>query len=193
MTEGLEIRAATQVGVNARQRLITLVAVPWEQEAMVYHQGRMVREVFTRGAFDGIERRANRVRINRDHDVARTVGRAVAFHTARPEGLVAEVRIAKTQLGDETLALADEEILDASVAFRPLPDGEEWVGHDLRRINKAWLGHVALTPDPAYEGARVMSVRAVDEPLPVRTATPNLDLVRGWLLEDKVARLGGEL
>jgi len=34
----------------------------------------------------------------------RTVGRALAFHPREPEGLVAELQIARTELGDETLA-----------------------------------------------------------------------------------------
>ena len=31
-------------------------------------RGRMVSEIVRRGAFDGIEKRANRIRVNRDHD-----------------------------------------------------------------------------------------------------------------------------
>ena len=43
-------------------------------------------------------------------------------------------------------------------------------------IRKAWLDHIALTGDPAYPGAKVLAVRAVDEagPTPPPVATPNL-------------------
>jgi phage head maturation protease len=191
----LMYRTATQLGVNFPDRIIELVAMPYEEETLVEHKGRMVRETIARGAFDGIERRANRIRVNRDHLRERTVGRAVAFHPSREEGLVAELRIARTELGDETLALADEDCLDASAGFLPMPGGEKWLTRSRVRYSRCWLGHIALTPDPAYETARVLSVRqkanggvaeASEEPI----ATPNLDIVRGWLLSDQYDRFG---
>src|SRR5580765_3485319 len=192
-TGQLEYRAATQIGVDYQQRLVELIVMPYETETVVEHQGRMVREVVTAGAFDGIERRANRVRVNRDHDVTRTVGRALRLHPSREEGLVAELRIAQTQLGDETLALADEGILDASAGFMPMPDGEEWPDPNYRRLTKLWLAHVAMTPDPAYETARVLSVRSQGLTEPPRgipaVETPNLERIRAIRLEDVYSQL----
>jgi HK97 family phage prohead protease len=187
----LEYRTATQIGVSFPKRTIELVVMPYEEEALVAYGDRMVTEVCSVGAFDGIERRANRVRVNRDHDLTRTVGRAVAFHPSRPDGLVAELRIAQTALGDETLQLADEEILDASAGFLPMPGGEVWETRSRRRLNKLWLGHIAMTPDPAYLGAGVLAVRNADTPTPADAAppTPNLDVVRGWLLGDRYSQL----
>ena len=146
------------------------------------------------GAYDGIERRANRIRVNRDHDVTRTVGRAVSFSPGRSEGLVAKLRIANTPLGDETLTLADDGVLDASAGYLPMPGGEKWLTRSSVRILKAWLGHIALVPEPAYEGARVLSVRqkANGEPVGISEQaheTPNLDTVRAWLLEEQFKRL----
>src|SRR4029077_5183218 len=100
---------------------------------------------------DGIERRANRIRVNRDHDVTRTIGRALKLHPSGQEGLVAELRIAQTYLGDKTPTLADEGILDASAGFLPMPNGEQWEGRSKRRLPKLWLGHIAVTPGPAHE------------------------------------------
>lgn len=158
----LEIRSAELTGVRFADRIVELIVVPWESEALVPHEGRMIRELFTRGAFAGIERRANRIRANRDHQLERTVGRALTFHD-REDGLHAEVRIARTPLGDETLELADEGVLDASAGFLPMPGGDSWhERRSLRRISKAWLGHIALTPDPAYDGARVLAVRSAE-------------------------------
>jgi HK97 family phage prohead protease len=188
-TGELEYRTATQTSVNYAKRLVELVVLPYETETVVEHRGRMVREVISRGAFDGIERRANRVRVNRDHDVTRTVGRALSFYPSRDEGLVAELRIAQTELGDETLALADEGILDASAGFMPMPDGETWPDRNLRRVEKAWLAHIAMTPDPAYETARVLSVRSQAPTGAVVVATPNLDRIRASVLEDMYSRL----
>jgi len=196
-TGQLEYRAARQLGVSFPDRTIELVVMPYETEALVPWQGRMVREIVSAGAFDGIERRANRVRVNRDHDVTRTVGRAVRFWPSREEGLVAEVRIAQTQLGDETLQLADEEILDASAGFLPMPGGESWEGRSRRRLTKLWLGHIAMTPEPAFETARVLAVRSSKpgEPLTLEEVavenpvTPNLNQVRAWLLESRYSEI----
>lgn len=187
----LRFRSAEQIGVNFPKRTIELIISPYETEALVEHQGRMIKEVFARGAYDGIERRANRIRVNRDHDITRTVGRALTLHPSREEGLVGELRIAGTPLGDETLALAEEGILDASAGYLPMPDGEVWETRNRVRITRAWLGHIAMTPDPAYETARVLAVRhAPREPIePELVATPNLDAVRAWLLEDRYRQL----
>jgi hypothetical protein len=122
----LRWRTAAQLGVSFPERTIELVVMPYETEALVPYGARMVREIISRGAFDGIERRSNRIRVNRDHVAERTVGRAVALHPSRDEGLVGVIRIARTDLGDETLALADEECLDASAGFLPFPGGEVW-------------------------------------------------------------------
>ena len=105
MSDELWIRAATQMDVSFPDRTIELVVMPYEEMTIVEHHGRMVEEIVTRGAFAGLERRPNRVKVNRDHDVTRTCGRTMAFHPSRTEGLVAEIRIANTALGQETLEL----------------------------------------------------------------------------------------
>lgn len=180
-------REAQLVGVSFPSRIIELIVLPYEKPADVPWQGRRVTEIVSRGAFAGIERRANRVRVNRDHQLERTVGRAVAFHPNRDEGLVAELKIANTDLGTETLELAADGCLDASAGFLPMRGGMRWEGPDRYRITKAWLGHVAMTPDPAYEDAKVLAVRAAEHG--PSSTTPNLDQVRAWLSVDRAASL----
>ena len=190
MTEELRFRHAETVGVDFPKRTIELIVTPYEVEATVPFKGRMVTEIFSRGAYDGIQRRANRIRVNRDHVVERTVGRAVALHPSREVGLVAELRIAPTALGDETLALADDDCLDASAGYLPIqPDGELWETRNRVRIVKAWLGHIALTPEPAYVDARVLAVRNAQTVDAEPTPTPHLDVVRSWRLADELARM----
>jgi phage head maturation protease len=171
MNEQLEIRSKEHgvevVGVSFPQRTIELVVMPYEHPTQIHEPGRSYEEVVSRGAFVGIEARNGRIRVNRDHDVARTVGRVIAFDSARSVGLVAELRVANTELGTETLTLADEGCLDASAGFALMRDdqgkvvagAETWESRSRRRLNKLWLGHVALTPEPAYETAKVLSVR----------------------------------
>jgi HK97 family phage prohead protease len=188
----LHYRTATQVGVDFPQRTIELVVVPYDTDAVVDQPyGRPVVESVAPGAFDGIERRANRIRVNRDHERQRTVGRAVALHTTREEGLVAELRIARTPLGDETLELASDDMLDASAAFLPMPGGAVWTRDRSRvTLTKLWLGHIAMTPDPAYETANVLAVRARTTSKPGSPPdTPNLDYVRALIRSEEYARL----
>jgi len=188
----LRLRSAELAGVSFPKRTIELIVAPYETESYVpWDDGRMVFESFARGAFDGIERRANRVRVNRDHRLERTVGRALAFHPSREEGLVAEIRISRTELGEETLALAADDCLDASAGYAPMPGGEEWAGRTRCRVTRAWLGHIGLTPDPAYEGAKVLAVRHAGEPAAaVEVQTPNLDQIRAWQLEERAKLIG---
>jgi HK97 family phage prohead protease len=182
----LRIRAATQLGVDFPQRVVELIVMPYDTETIVDQPyGRPVHESVAPGAFTGVERRANRVRVNRDHVLERTVGRALTLHPDRPEGLVARIRIARTPLGDETLALADDDCLDASAAFLPMAGGEQWNRTmDRVRLTKLWLGHIAMTPDPAYETANVLAVRAAPAPA-APAGTPNLDALRASLLADR--------
>jgi HK97 family phage prohead protease len=177
--------------VNFPKRLVTCIAMPYEQPAEIFDGGRVFTEVVSRGAFDGIEKRSGKVRVNRDHSWEKPVGKIVALHPSRKEGLVTEVRISPTPLGDDTLALCDDDVLSASVGFgllrrddgRVWDDAEVWErNRTLRRLNRLWLDHLALVPNPAHPGAGMLSVRDAsvrpqdrssrDE---TTTSTPNLD------------------
>lgn len=157
-TGPVEIRSAATAAVSVARRVIALVVMPYESVAVVPHQGRMIEEVCSRGAFNELRTSTRRVTVNRDHQLERTVGLVEEFHPDRPEGLVAEIRIARTPLGDETLTLADEGILDCSAGF--MVRAQRWEGSRRRRLTDVHLHHVALTPDPAYEDARVLAVGA---------------------------------
>jgi len=180
------IRSIAEYGVDYPKRTIELVVMPYDTETTVDQPyGRMVIESVAAGAFSGIQRRADRIRVNRDHDLQRTVGRTMALHPSRDEGLVAEIRIAKTPLGDETLSLADDGCLDASAAVRRLDNGMEWTRDRSRvRLTKLWLEHIAMTPDPAYETANVLAVRNRIE-VPAPAARPNLDRIRAEILAER--------
>jgi len=185
----IEFRAAQQLGVSFPKRQIELVVMPYETEAQVVHRGRMIREIVSRGAFEGLDATRRRIMVNRGHVADKVVGKAIAFHPSREEGLVAELQIAKTDQGDETLALADEGLLDASAGFGVPDGGESWPERGLRRLTRLWLDHIAMTPDPAYNGTKVLAVRGSEspqEPLS-QLQRPNLDIVRGWRLADRYA------
>lgn len=172
---------ATVQDVNNKQRIITVLAVPWEQEGDIIWRGEAWREVFTRGAFNGLENSAGRIRVNREHTKGDTVGRVVRADPSDPKGLVMDIRVVRTPRGDETLALAEEEMVSASVGYFVKQPSDVVLSKNkmLRRVNRAFLDHLSFVESPAYEGARVLSVReapngltVVETPLP---ETPSLD------------------
>lgn len=172
----IEIRTATQLlEVRHPERIIDLIAVPYDEECRVMHKGRWLVETVAPGAFAGV---AGDVKVNRAHDYERPIGRVSHFHPNDPRGLRTELRVVSTPTGDEVLELAAEGLLAASVGFEPLPGGEQYTyDRSRRRIMRARLDHIALTGDPAYLGAKVLAVRAAGDE-PARTATPNLDRIR---------------
>jgi phage head maturation protease len=105
----------------------------------------------------------------------------MAFYPSRREGLVAELKISGTALGEETLRLAADDVLGASAGFAllrkhgrygpVLPNAEVWESRNRRRLNKLYLAHIALTPDPAYTNTDVLAVRSTTE----KQETPNRD------------------
>jgi phage head maturation protease len=147
--------------VNQRLRLIDLIVVPWDQEAEVPWHGEMWRETFQRGAFDGIEGHAGRIRVNREHVKGDTVGRAVSLDPQAAEGLLARLKIAATARGDDTLELAADDMLSPSAGFYNKSPSDVTVNRRnlTRRVLRAFLDHIAMVEAPAYAGARVLAVR----------------------------------
>jgi hypothetical protein len=186
-TGEVEVRRASGPITEVRfpDRMITIVAMPYDEETS--RAGGRFLESFAPGSFAGLEHRNGRIRVNREHVIGAPVGRVDVWHSDREDALVAELRVSRTQLGDETLELAADGVLDASVGFLPMEGGEQWTENRAkRRITKAWLHHLGLTADGAYEGARVLEVRRAAEPAAPElevSSTPNRDAVTAMLLE----------
>lgn len=168
----VELRTATVAEVNFAQRVITAIVAPYEQPTQVMWRGEVWTEQFERSAWDGIEKRPNRIKVNRDHNKSRTVGKALKFFPSRQEGLVAELRMAQTPLGDETLVLADERCVGLSAGFAALPSDQVIDRRaKSRSIKTAYLDHIAVVEDPAYAGAEVLEVRENEIVVPDDQAT----------------------
>lgn len=195
----VETREATVSSVSYPDRTIDLVVIPYESPTVVGLNGRLVEEVVSRGAFGKVQQRAGRkMKVNRDHDPTKGVGYVGALYPAREEGLIAKLHVSRTPLGDETLVLADDGVLDASAGFgllhddngRVYPDAEVWETRTRRRLNRLWLDHVALVSNPAYDGSTVLAVRSANETEPTpRPSTPNIDLLRLSRLEELEAEI----
>jgi phage head maturation protease len=189
----IEFRAAQVTDVSYPSRTVTVIVAPYETPAVINTPRGSFTEIVSRGAYDGVQRRAGSIRANRDHDWQRMAGRVTALQPERDEGLVAEVRMFKTALGEETLELCADDGLSASAGFGLMrtegssgsvkPNAEQWQGKT-RRLNELWLDHVAFVPNPAYEAATVLDVR--DTSLVAVAARPFLDRLE---LEQARARL----
>lgn len=147
--------------VNQRQRLIDLIAVPWDQEAEIPWHGEIWHESFKRGSFDGIQEHAGRIRVNREHVRGDTVGRGVSMDPFAEAGLLARVKIAATPRGDDTLELAAEDMISPSVGYYVKKPSDVEVNRRtmMRRVVRAFLDHLGMVESPAYAGARVLAVR----------------------------------
>jgi phage head maturation protease len=168
----IETRSASQVdNVDFAQRVITVIAVPYEQPTKVYFRQEMWNEVFSRTAFLGIEKRDKQSRIpvtavlqvpNQNHEGGRLVGRVMEADPHNEVGLIAHTKISRTDYGDETLELARDDALSASVGFMVKnPRSDEAIDKHTRtrRINRAFLDHLAFVATPAYKGAKILAMR----------------------------------
>ena len=200
MTELMHLRMADAVEVRPRQRQIDLRAVPYNTPAEVWDQpdGRRYSESIGADAFKVERRRPNQVKILRDHDGKRLIGSLVSVHPNRDDGLHVTGKVSPTDLGRESLTLAEEGDLFVSIGFVPDPAFDEW-NRDRTEVvrHSCTLYEVSLVPFPAYDGAEVLAVRHEAPPQyttsnatgtvtminastpPVET--PNLDEVRAWL------------
>lgn len=180
----VELRSASIAEVRFPERIITVLAVPYETPTdKVIYKGRQYVEMFARGSFAGIEARNGKVMANREHRKGATVGKVDAFYPDHHAGLLEDLKIVPTLLGDETLTLAEERCIFPSVGFAVVKGSDQELDHraqpNRRYIRRAFVDHMAFTEDPAYSDAEVLSVRSAvdgeleleDEPL----STPRLD------------------
>ena len=179
----IETRSAVVTDVQFPERIISLIAAPYNEWAAVQYKGRWIEESFNPGAFGAIQNRAHRFLVNMEHDFNRVMGRCQALHPDRNEGLVADVRIRRGPEGDQVLLDADDGMIGASVGFGALPEHQHWETRSRRKVLKAFLDHIGLTFTPIYAGANVIDVRSASvqpellQAEPLATPTPNLDKI----------------
>lgn len=187
----IETRSAAVDNCDWGQRIITVVAVPYEQPTPVTFRGGVWNEVFERSAFAGLDVRKRRIPVtsclqipDRSHGEGRIVGRISETYSDRPEGYIADLKISRTEKGDETLELARDDALSVSVGFmvkNPYQDETLDTRAKTRRIHRAFLDHLAFVGQPAYPGAKVLAMRSADTIEEVEESpTPEIDK---WLAD----------
>lgn len=184
-TPALETRTTTVGEVNFADRVITVIAVPYEQSTPVPFQRDIWNEVFSRSAFNGLDASLRRVPAtacldvpDKGHSNGKLVGRAQRFFPESNEGLVTEIKISRTPMGDDTLELANDNGVDVSVGYMVKNRLDQMLNPSTkeRRINRAFLDHIAFVADqPAYPGAKVLAVRTEGNEDLTDSVTPGLD------------------
>ena len=166
--------AAVEIRAAGDGRTIVGCAVPFDRPTDV---GGYV-ESFTRGAFARTiaERGAARVKVLAQHATGvNPIGRATVLRED-PAGLHVELKISRTQLGDEVLALIDDGALDGlSVGFQPIRAVHNPSTGVVERT-EVRLDEISVVSFPAYDGARVLAVRAATPQQ--QSALTELDLIR---------------
>jgi HK97 family phage prohead protease len=150
--------------VSTDERIVGGIAVPWNEVSRL--TGDSVGERFLPGSLTRtVKARGTRLKLyrgNHGHDMV-PVGVPVSIDPRHADGLWTTWRIARTPVGDQTLEEVREGLLDSfSIGFRDLtPPGKRRSAVDgVREIHEAELGEVTLLPSGAYDGARVLEVRA---------------------------------
>lgn len=147
--------AAAEFRVDLEKRTIRGLAVPYGRVA----KSKGKKWSFSKGSLTYED--VSRVKLLDGHDWSKPIGRAISIEET-PAGLVPTFSVINTPAGDEALLMASEKVKDGlsiGVAEGGTYDEREGVYFAVA----APLAHVALTPCPAFDDARVTAVAASKE------------------------------
>lgn len=176
MTELNRAFADVEVRASAEGRTIAGIVVPFDREARVSDGGPAYTERFAAEAFDRVLGMGGpKVPLLSQHRTRENPLGVSLPDTFRKDsaGLYGEFKVSKTRDGDEVLELVRDGALGAfSVGFKPIRERKE--GKTVVRTEVA-LREVSVVTFPAYEDARIQSVR---EALAHMTDEERVELLR---------------
>ena len=170
------------------ERIVEGIAVPWNETSFLtpdpagerFLPGSLTRSVKARGP---------RLKLFRNHDHGTAIGVFRAADAKHDDGLWLSWRIGSTAAGNAALEEIAEGLLDAfSIGFRTIKARRG--GDGAREIVEADIHECSLAPIGAYDGARVLAVRAptfgvaeitawmAQHPIPAVSRVPIPDLSR---------------
>lgn len=173
LTRAFEVRSA-----DLDERTVTGIAVPWDTPVKI-------RDWWTDGTY--LEQVARGAVVESDDaklfaDHAAIIGRVVS-HRDTDEGWEITAKISETARGNDVYALLRDGALDRfSIGFQPLEHVESRDADDVLTITrtKIRVREVSVVPFPAYDTAKVSSVRSAtskeNTPMPESTPTPDVAL-----------------
>ncbi len=148
----------TKFSVDRDKRTIEGTIMPYGAVGTKYG----TRFRFAKGALKWTD--PTRVKLNIQHDSTQSVGYASNL-TPHGMNLFARFKIARGVEGDRAISMAEDKVLDGfSVGIDfgeidAIPDPHDKTGTGLL-VQRADLRHVALTPEPVFDDARVTKVAA---------------------------------
>jgi len=167
VTAAIEYRSWTpdlEVRADGDGRTVSGIAVPYNVPQVINDR---LTEVFLPGAFRAQMRAANRVLFARNHLAhgGDLIGRLTEMRDDA-KGLYIEARVSDTPVGNETLTLLRDKVLEEmSIGFAERQNRTRQDGVVERRT--AHLSEVAVVLEGAYgRGARVAAVRSAGAPCP---------------------------
>jgi HK97 family phage prohead protease len=165
-----QLTATLAVRDGGDGRTLVGPVLPWGVEARVVDRGRLVVEVFERGALQGNDHSRIPLTATHPRDAGTLpIGRTLTIED-RADAAWGEWLVSDTMIGNEVLALARDGVpLGLSVGFAEIPGGSRWNAERTRVTRtRAALDHIAVVRVPAYAGAGVVGVRSGDaRPTPV--------------------------
>lgn len=150
--------ADLEVRTEGDEGIVHGIAVPWDKPTRIDAH---LTEEFAPGAFDGQMKRngARSVFLARDHLPlgGAVLGKLIEMRNDS-KGLYIEGRVSRTQIGEETLTLVRDGVLDRfSIGF-VAGQNQRTADGTIRRVSAA-LREVAIVLNPAYKDAVLAGVR----------------------------------
>ncbi len=143
--------------VDAQRRTITGLLLPWGKVA----NNGFAKWRFTEGSVSWSA--VNRVKLNLHHDSTELVGVATRLQSAT-RGLMGTFKVGRGPEGDRALEKAEDGILDGFSVEVDFDSFDSWqpdpTDESVRLVRQANLRGVALTGTPAFDDARLTSVKA---------------------------------
>lgn len=173
-----EVAAELEVRSSGDGRTVTGIACPFGKPTQIREFGRSYTESFAYGAFAATIASGRTVKFLGLHNRQTfPLGRAISLREDRV-GLIPELRVSKTQAGDEALELIRDGALDGlSVGFEPVtPRGDHYAAHIERTEVK--LREISATPFPAYGDAVITEVRQEIEEEELDRAAEAMEMLR---------------
>ena len=165
-----EVATGLHVRDDGDGRTLVGPLLPWGVPARVLDRGRLVVEVFERGALAGADPARVPLTATHPRDAGTLPIGVMVELEERDDAAHGAWHVSDTMLGNEVLALARDGVpLGLSVGFAEVPGGSRW-SPDRSRVTRtrAALDHVAVVRVPAFAGAGVVGVRSGDvRPTPV--------------------------
>lgn len=152
-----EAPASQDFQVDTTRRTITGMLLPWGKVANNGH----AKWRFTEDSVSWSE--VSRVKLNRHHDSTDLIGVATRLQ-AGSRGLIGTFKVGRGPEGDRALEMAEDGILDGFSVEVDFESFDSWqadpTDDSVRLVRQSTLRGVALTGTPAFDDARLTSVKA---------------------------------